>query len=134
MAGKAHADKVLVERLADSTAARIDALCEYALAVPGIADVLTKCPPRKLAAKLKKLLSLHACLSCWQEFSSANAVCKHLLAETEHIYPKHLLAAEEAKVAALLSLDDSRAADSELCSKVKLVFALKRAMLVHVHR
>jgi hypothetical protein len=131
--GKKHKNKVLLRDISAATFDNMEELYRRALDILGRAvDTnlpaldLANCHPSAITNRLKKLEIGHACISCFSEFDSETLVKEHLHMDETHIYPKWLLEEEKERVLMLM------ANDPEGALKVKVVFALKKALLVHV--
>ena len=131
--GRKHKNKVLLMDISAATFANMDELYRKALAILGRVDAtlppldLAHCHPYAITNRLKTLEIGHACISCFSDdFDSEFLVREHLHKDQSHIYPKCLLEAEKHQVLLLM------ADDPEGALKVKVVFALKKSLLVHV--
>jgi hypothetical protein len=131
--GRKHKNKVLLMGISAATFANMDDLYQKALAILERVDAtlppldLANCHPHAITNRLKTLEIGHACISCFSdEFKSESLVRKHLHKDQSHIYPKWMLEAEKHQVLLLM------ADDPEGALKVKVVFALKKSLLVHV--
>ncbi len=130
--GKKHNNKVLLRDISAATFDNMKELYRRALYILGRADInlpaldLANCHPSAITNRLKKLEIGHACIMCFSEFDSEALVKEHLHMDESHIYPKWLLE-EEKEIVLQLMADDPEGA-----LKVKVVFALKKALLVHV--
>jgi hypothetical protein len=129
--GKKHKNKVLLTDISAATFANMDELYHKAVDILG-RDTnlppldLANCQPSAITNRLRKLEIGHACITCFSEFESETLVKEHLHMDESHIYPRRILQ-EERKRVLLLMADDPEGA-----LKVKVVFALKKSLLVHV--
>jgi hypothetical protein len=130
--GKKHKNKVLLMDISATTFENMDELYHKALDILGRDNTnlppldLAHCQPSAITNRLRKLEIGHACISCFSEFESETLVKEHLHIKESHIYPRRFL--EEERQQVLLLMAD----DPEGALKVKVVFALKKALLVHV--
>ena len=129
--GKKHKNKVLLMGISAATFSNMDDLYHKAVDILGRDTTLpaldlANCQPSAITNRLRKLEIGHACITCFSEFESEELVKEHLHIDESHIYPRRLLE-EERKQVLLLMADDPEGA-----LKVKVVFALKKALLVHV--
>jgi hypothetical protein len=129
--GKKHKNKVLLMEISAATFANMDELYRKAVDILGRdTDLppldLANCQPSAITNRLRKLEIGHACITCFDEFESEVLVREHLHMDESHIYPRYLLVEEQKQVLLLM------ASDPEGALKVKVVFALKKSLLVHV--
>lgn len=120
---------MLLKAIVRSTFEHMDELYGKALAILAKDETpldLAMCQPNALAKRLRTLGVAHACITCFEQFNLEDGVKAHLRQDTSHIYPKHFLEEERRQV--LLLMKD----DKEGSLKVKIVFALKKSLLVHV--
>jgi hypothetical protein len=130
VAGRKHKNKRLLMDIATATFEKMDELYHRAVDILGRGTGapldLVNCRPNVLASRLKDLGIGHACISCFEEFPSENLVAKHLHTIPTDIYPRAFLESEMHQVLQMM------ASDPEGAVKVKVVFALKKSLLVHV--
>jgi hypothetical protein len=130
LAGRKHKNKRLLMDIATATFQQMDELYRRAVDILGRSTDapldLANCRPNVLASRLKDLGIGHACISCFEEFASEKLVAKHLREIPAHIYRRTFLESEMHEVLQMMEHDPEGAV------KVKVVFALKKSLLVHV--
>jgi hypothetical protein len=130
LSGRKHKNKRLLMDIATATFENMDELYRRAVDILGRSTDapldLANCRPNVLASRLKDLGIGHACISCFEKFASEELVAKHLREVPAHIYPRAFLEDEMHEVLQMME------SDPEGAVKVKVVFALKKSLLVHV--
>ena len=138
--GKRHRNRLRLAWLADQSTEMLDELYGRALLLIENSDPpidMEACSPNQLRNFFKKNNIGHFCLSCWNEYAKDTDVAEHIeciqneirYAVTDkhsHIYPLSALKAERDRV------EEAMGDDPVAALKIKVLFAIKAAMLVHV--
>jgi hypothetical protein len=138
--GRRHKNAERVAWLADQSAGMLDTFYQRALELVAASETpvdLDACSPSVLKGFFKRSSFGHHCLLCWKEFDSEQDVSEHLEGfENEimyavttaysHIYPLKAIKAERARV------EEKMRDDPIAAVKIKVLFAIKAAMLVRV--